>query len=115
MQTHGLIVAFCIIVFLLKIQFPKNIPIIIRILNCCIAHSRLQYINGVCVAGMWATRQMTKGEDREIYVRTTLRELVIYIIFLIILCVCKLFHCSLLTVPFVLPSRRYLQLTSSTS
>ncbi|XP_068244650.1 polycystin-2-like [Palaemon carinicauda] len=36
---------------------------------------------------MWATRQMTKGEDREIYVRTTLRELVIYIIFLVILCI----------------------------
>ncbi|KAK3861331.1 hypothetical protein Pcinc_044496 [Petrolisthes cinctipes] len=39
------------------------------------------------MTGMWATRQMTKGEDREVYVRTTLRELVIYIIFLIILCV----------------------------
>lgn len=37
--------------------------------------------------GMWATRQMTKDEDREIYVRTTLRELVVYIIFLVILCI----------------------------
>ncbi|XP_064116177.1 polycystin-2-like [Macrobrachium nipponense] len=40
-----------------------------------------------CVSRMWATRQMTKAEDREVYVRTTLRELVIYIIFLVILCI----------------------------
>ena len=36
---------------------------------------------------MWATRQMNKTKDREIYVRTTLRELVVYIVFLIVLCI----------------------------
>lgn len=60
------------------------------------------------VAGMWATRQMTKGEDREVYVRTTLRELVIYIIFLIILCVCKL-----ITSPYVHMLFLHVHLTSS--
>ncbi|XP_071538109.1 polycystin-2-like isoform X1 [Panulirus ornatus] len=45
------------------------------------------YSFSTCVSRMWATRQMTKKEDREIYVRTTLRELVVYIIFLIILCI----------------------------
>ena len=39
---------------------------------------------------MWATRQMTKSKDREIYVRTTLRELVVYVIFLIILIIREL-------------------------
>lgn len=46
--------------------------------------------NPMSSSGMWATRQMTKAEDREIYVRTTLRELVIYIIFLVILCIREL-------------------------
>lgn len=45
------------------------------------------YNFSTCVSRMWATRQMTKDEDREIYVRTTLRELVVYIIFLVILCI----------------------------
>ncbi|XP_037791785.1 polycystin-2-like [Penaeus monodon] len=45
------------------------------------------YSFSTCVSRMWATRQMTKDEDREIYVRTTLRELVVYIIFLVILCI----------------------------
>lgn len=45
------------------------------------------YTFSTCVSRMWATRQMTKKEDRELYVRTTLRELVIYIIFLVILCI----------------------------
>ncbi|CAG0892278.1 unnamed protein product [Cyprideis torosa] len=40
-----------------------------------------------CIGGMWATRQMTSSKDREIYVRTTLRELVVYVVFLIILCI----------------------------
>ncbi|XP_013781183.2 polycystic kidney disease 2-like 1 protein [Limulus polyphemus] len=43
-----------------------------------------------CVGGFWSTRQMAKGkekEDREWYVRTTLRELLIYIIFIVIFCI----------------------------
>uniref|UniRef100_A0A6A7FVV9 Polycystin-2-like n=2 Tax=Hirondellea gigas TaxID=1518452 RepID=A0A6A7FVV9_9CRUS len=40
-----------------------------------------------CVGGLWATRQMSKSNDREEFVRTTLRELVVYILFLIILCI----------------------------
>lgn len=38
---------------------------------------------------MWVTRQMNQKDDRETYVRTTLRELVVYIIFLTILCISK--------------------------
>ncbi|XP_076327239.1 polycystin-2-like protein 1 isoform X1 [Tachypleus tridentatus] len=43
-----------------------------------------------CIGGFWSTRQMAKGkenEDREWYVRTTLRELLIYIIFIVIFCI----------------------------
>ncbi len=36
---------------------------------------------------MWATREMHRGSNREILVRTTIRELIVYSIFLIILCV----------------------------
>ncbi|XP_045137075.1 polycystin-2-like isoform X3 [Portunus trituberculatus] len=39
------------------------------------------------VSRIWATRQMTKREDREVYVRTTLRELLVYAIFLVDLCI----------------------------
>ena len=36
---------------------------------------------------MWATRQMTEKDDREVFVRTTIRELVVYIIFLVVFCI----------------------------
>ena len=39
---------------------------------------------------MWATREMDTSRDREIYVRTTIRELVVYIIFLTVLCIREL-------------------------
>ena len=39
--------------------------------------------------GMWATREMNPTDDREIFVRTTIRELVVYCIFLVVLCVRK--------------------------
>ncbi len=39
------------------------------------------------VGGMWATREMSAAKDREVYVRTTIRELVIYCIFLCTLCI----------------------------
>ena len=38
-----------------------------------------------CVGGMWATREMDENVDKEIFVRTTIRELVIYLMFLVIL------------------------------
>ena len=38
---------------------------------------------------MWATKEMTGKDDREIFIRTTLRELIIYMIFLIVFCCCK--------------------------
>ena len=42
-----------------------------------------------CVGGMWATREMANtNDDREIFVRTTIRELVVYCIFLVVLCLC---------------------------
>lgn len=40
-----------------------------------------------CVGGMWATREMSNTDDREIFVRTTIRELVVYCIFLVVLCI----------------------------
>jgi len=40
------------------------------------------------VRSLWATRQTEDtGEDREMHVKTTLRELVVYLVFLVILCV----------------------------
>merc|ERR1711936_1128445 len=39
------------------------------------------------VGGMWSTREMTPiNVDKEIYVRTTIRELVVYCIFIFVLC-----------------------------
>lgn len=44
------------------------------------------------IGGMWNTREMTPiNVDKEIYVRTTIRELVIYCIFIVVLCLSKLF------------------------
>ena len=45
----------------------------------------------VCVfLALWATRQTEETKtNRELYVKTTLRELIIYIVFLIVICVSK--------------------------
>ena len=44
------------------------------------------------IGGMWNTREMTPiNVDKEIYVRTTIRELVIYCIFIVVLCLSKRF------------------------
>jgi len=41
-------------------------------------------------AGLWGTRQTEDTQaDRELYIRTTIRELVMYIFFLMTLCICK--------------------------
>ncbi len=43
------------------------------------------------LGGMWATKDMNADtDDREVFVRTTIRELVIYCIFLAVLCICEL-------------------------
>ena len=41
-------------------------------------------------AGFWNTTDMQAGEEREVIVRTTLRELAVYLVFLAILCVGEL-------------------------
>jgi hypothetical protein len=41
-------------------------------------------------AGLWSTRDMNPADDREIIVKTTIRELVVYCAFLTVLCICKL-------------------------
>lgn len=48
----------------------------------------------VCVfavcAGLWGTALTEDtSDDRELYVRTTLRELVVYIVFLLDICLCE--------------------------
>lgn len=35
---------------------------------------------------MWSTREIETNANKEVYVRTTIRELVIYVIFLVVLC-----------------------------
>ena len=40
-------------------------------------------------AGMWTTRTIADSDNRELFVRTTIRELVVYLIFLVVFCVCK--------------------------
>ena len=41
--------------------------------------------------GLWRTRltESNKEDDREFQVKTTLRELIIYVAFIVILCICK--------------------------
>ena len=47
------------------------------------------------IRGMWNTREMTPiNVDKEIYVRTTIRELVIYCIFIVVLCLSKILSCN---------------------
>ena len=39
--------------------------------------------------GLWSTKDMNDGMDREIEVRTTVRELVVYLLFLFVIVICK--------------------------
>ena len=39
--------------------------------------------------GLWSTKDMNDGMDRENEVRTTVRELVVYLLFLFIIVICK--------------------------
>ena len=41
------------------------------------------------ISSFWNTTDMQAGEEREVIVRTTLRELAVYLVFLAILCVGK--------------------------
>ncbi len=37
------------------------------------------------VSGMWATRQMLKDPDPQLYVKITLRELILYCVFMLVI------------------------------
>ena len=39
--------------------------------------------------GLWSTKDMNDGMDREVEVRTTVRELVIYLLFLLVIVICE--------------------------
>ena len=39
--------------------------------------------------GLWSTKDMNDGMDREVEVRTTVRELVIYLLFLFVIVICE--------------------------
>ena len=41
----------------------------------------------MCVTflGLWSTREIETNANKEVYVRTTIRELIIYMIFLVVL------------------------------
>ena len=43
--------------------------------------------------GMWSSKEMKISQDPEIVVRTTIRELIVYMLFLLNLCICK-YHFS---------------------
>ncbi|XP_043237862.1 polycystic kidney disease 2-like 1 protein [Amphibalanus amphitrite] len=45
--------------------------------GCCGDHGPT-----ACIGGLWTSREMTDMEDREIVVRTNLRELIVYLVFL---------------------------------
>ena len=46
------------------------------------------------IVALWATRMTEETKDnRELHIKTTLRELIVYIVFLIILCIGKLLKC----------------------
>ena len=42
-----------------------------------------------CIGGLWSTRDIETNANKEVFVRTTIRELVIYAIFLVVLTLCK--------------------------
>ena len=44
----------------------------------------------IFLSGMWSSRDMRVSEDNEIMVRTTIRELIVYGLFLTNLCICKI-------------------------
>lgn len=41
--------------------------------------------------GLWGTRLMEETTSREKYLKSVLRELITYLIFLLVLCICKYF------------------------
>lgn len=43
-----------------------------------------------CPLGLWGTTLTENtAENRELYIKTTLRELLVYIVFLVDICLCK--------------------------
>ena len=46
----------------------------------------MRVVSNLAVSGMWSTRQMvSRGDDRELFQRSTVRELVVYCCFLLVL------------------------------
>jgi hypothetical protein len=45
------------------------------------------------ISALWATRQTEKDlrKNKDLYVKTTIRELILYMIFIVILCISKIF------------------------
>ena len=43
----------------------------------------------VFLSGLWGTRMTENPKNREQYVKTTIRELIVYIFFLVDLCLCE--------------------------
>ena len=50
------------------------------------------YYFSKCIGGMWSTRDIETNANKEVFVRTTIRELVIYAIFLVVLTLRKFYH-----------------------
>lgn len=47
-------------------------------------------VASLCLTGLWGTTLTENtAEDRELYVKTTLRELLVYVIFLVDICLCE--------------------------
>lgn len=69
----------------LYVLFEKNVK---SILYCYKSWTKiLNYAN----IALWATRMTEETKDnRELHIKTTLRELIVYIVFLVILCIGKL-------------------------
>jgi hypothetical protein len=58
---------------------PIVIQYILKLINL------YQFSFSQCVGGMWSTREITSSADKEIFARTTIRELVLYVMFLVVL------------------------------
>ena len=54
------------------------------------------------ILGLWSTREIETNASKEVYVRTTIRELTIYMIFLVVLTFCKFFNECLKLLKYIL-------------
>lgn len=74
--------------FLISLWFDVAVSYFIEILHEYLRVKKLKH--AVNVKALWATRETedTK-ENRELHVKTTLRELCVFIVFLVVLCIGK--------------------------